>query len=118
MIMLPAGVKVYVCASATDMRKSFTGLSFLVQDVLEQNPTSGHLFVFVNKRADKIKILYWDQDGFALWYKQLARGVFRLPRIQDSDCFNVSISELSLLLEGIALTRRERHTTVEETVIN
>jgi len=118
MLMLPGGVKVYVASQPTDMRRSFNGLSLMVQEVLELNPTSGHLFVFVNKRADKLKVLYWDRNGFALWYKQLARGVFRLPRAQGCESYTITISDLSLLLEGIDLSDRGRQTAVHQAVIN
>jgi len=83
--------------------------------VLKQDPTKGHLFIFSNKQHDKIKILYWDRTGFAIWYKQLAEGVFRFPRVQDCACYHISSSDLSLLLEGIALTHKQRIETVLQT---
>lgn len=107
MLALPPSVKVYVAANVTDMRRSIDSLSILVQEVLKQNPQSGHLFVFCNKRGDKIKILYWDRNGFCLWYKRLERGVFRLPKVQ-AKVFVLTPSELNLLLEGIDLTDKNR----------
>jgi transposase len=112
MLNLPPSVKVYVAADITDMRKSIDSLSVLVQEVLKQDPFSGHLFVFCNKRGDKIKILYWDRNGFCLWYKRLERGVFRLPKVQIK-VFMIAPSELNLLLEGIDLTDKNRLTSVE-----
>ena len=75
MIMLPAAVRIFLCSRPTDMRKSFDGLTGLVQECFGQDPLTGHLFLFVNRRGDRIKILYFDRDGLALWYKK-----------QESDC--------------------------------
>jgi len=112
MLNLPPSVKVFVAADVTDMRKSIDGLSALAQDVLKKDIFSGHLFVFCNKRGDKIKILYWDRNGFCLWYKRLERGVFRLPKVQ-SKVFSIAPNELNLLLEGIDLTDKNRLSAVE-----
>jgi transposase len=112
MLNLPPSVKVYVAADVTDMRRSIDGLSLLVQEVLKKDPFSGHLFVFCNKRGDKIKILYWDRNGFCLWFKRLERGVFRLPKVQTK-VFMIMPNELSLLLEGIDLTDKNRLSAVE-----
>jgi Transposase and inactivated derivatives len=112
MLNLPPSVKVYVASDVTDMRRSIDSLSVLVQEVLQKNPFLGHLFVFCSKRGDKIKILYWDRNGFCLWYKRLERGVFRLPKIQ-AKVFMITPSELNLLLEGIDLTDKNRLNAVE-----
>ena len=112
MLNLPPSVKVYVSTDETDMRKSIDALSIMVQEVLNKDPFSGHLFVFCNKRGDKIKILYWDRNGFCLWYKRLERGVFRLPKMQ-AKVFMIMPNELNLLLEGIDLTDRKRLSAVE-----
>ena len=109
MLNLPSGIKVYIASNALDMRKSFDGMSYLVSKELQQDVYSGSLFVFCNKRGDKIKIFYWDRNGYCCWYKRLERGVFRLPRV-DAKVFKVSVSELTLLLEGIELTHRQRLT--------
>lgn len=112
MLNLPPSVKVFVATEVADMRKSIDALSTLVKDVLVQDPFSGHLFVFCNKRGDKIKILYWDRNGFCLWYKRLERGIFRLPKVQ-AKVFVIAPNELNLLLEGIDLTDRKRLRAVE-----
>jgi len=112
MLNLPPSVKVYVSTDETDMRKSIDALSLVVQEVLKKDPFSGHLFVFCNKRGDKIKILYWDRNGFCLWYKRLERGIFRLPKVQ-SKVFMIMPNELNLLLEGIDLTDKKRLSAVE-----
>ena len=112
MLNLPPSVKVFIAAEVTDMRKSIDALSEVVQSTLNKDPFSGHLFVFCNKRGDKIKILYWDRNGFCLWYKRLERGVFRLPKVQ-AKVFMIAPNELNLLLEGIDLTDRKRLGAVE-----
>jgi transposase len=112
MLNLPPSVKAYVSTDETDMRKSIDALSLVVQEVLNKDPFTGHLFVFCNKRGDKIKILYWDRNGFCLWYKRLERGVFRLPKMQ-SKVFMIMPNELNLLLEGIDLTDRKRLSATE-----
>jgi transposase len=88
-------------------RKSFDGLAAVVQTQWRQDAMSGQLFVFLGKRKDRIKVLYWDGNGYALWYKRLESGVYRLPRI-DKKVVKMSMSELSLLLEGIDLTDKRR----------
>ena len=78
MIHLPASVRVYLCASACDMRKSFDGLHALVTQSMELDAFGGHLFVFANRRRDRIKILYWDRDGFAVWADRLEEGTYAM----------------------------------------
>lgn len=108
MLSLPPSVQIYLCVSATDMRRGFDGLAQIVRDQLGGDPLSGHLFVFRNKRGDRLKVLYWDRDGFALWMKRLERGVFRFPRVHG-DCVSVTAAELAMILEGIDLVSARRH---------
>jgi transposase len=107
------GVRVYLCTSPTDMRRGFDTLAAMVRDHLGQDPLSGHLFLFVGRDKDRIKILYWDADGFALWYKRLEEGTFRLPAARSVGvCVELKASELAMLLAGIDLTsikRRRRY---------
>jgi len=112
MLNLPPSVRVFVATDITDMRKSIDSLSALVEDVLKKDAFSGHLFVFCNRRGDKIKILYWDRNGFCLWYKRLERGIFRLPKSQFK-VFTMAPNELNMLLEGIDLTDKDRLSAVE-----
>ena len=77
MIAAFSGIKIHLCTQPTDMRRGFDGLSGMVTTLLEKDPLSGHLFVFRNR--DKLKILYWDTDGLAIWYKLLAQGTFQFP---------------------------------------
>ena len=79
MLRLPASVRVYLCLLPVDMRRSFDGLASMAEQVVGQDPLSGHLFVFRGRRGDRVKVLYWDRDGYALWYKRLEKGVFRFP---------------------------------------
>ena len=71
MLSFPSAVKIYLCKQPTDMRRSFDSLAMMVQCVIKQNPLSGYLFVFRNKRGNCLKLLYWDRDGYAIWYKRL-----------------------------------------------
>ena len=79
MIHLPASVRVYLCLTPCDMRKSFDSLHALVRDHLELDVLAGHLFVFTSRRRDRVKILYWDRDGFAVWSKRLEEGTYTVP---------------------------------------
>ena len=81
MLMLP-DVKVYLATVATDMRKSFDGLAALVKQEMKKDVLTGELFVFMSRRGDRIKVLYWDRNGFCLWAKRLEKGTFRRPKIQ------------------------------------
>ena len=81
MLRLPASVRIFLCLLSVDMRRSFDGLASLAEQVVREDPLSGHLFVFHGKRGDRVKILYWDRDGYALWYKRLEVGVFRFPAL-------------------------------------
>ena len=105
-------VRVYLCTSTTDMRKGFDTLAVLVRDGLGYDPLSEHLFLFVGRRRDRLKILYWDRDGYALWYKRLEQGTFRMPMAKpDAASIELKASELAMLLEGIdlrSIKRRKR----------
>ena len=107
MISIPAGLKVYIATEAMDMRKSFDGMAGIVKQQLQKDISQGHIFVFCNKRGDKIKLFYWDRNGYCYWYKRLERGVFRMPEVKKKT-FCVTPAELSMLLEGIDLTERSR----------
>ena len=105
-------VRVYLCTSRTDMRKGFDTLAVLVQDSLGYGPMSGHLFLFVGRRRDRLKIFYWDRYGYALWHKRLEKGTFRMPVAKpDTTSIELRASELAMLLEGIdlrSIRRRKR----------
>ena len=74
---LPAAVRIFLCTRPTDMRKGFDGLQGMVREFLGQDPLSGHLFLFLNRRRDRIKLLWWDRDGLVIWYKRLEAGTFQ-----------------------------------------
>jgi transposase len=104
MISLPHPVRVFLHAPPTDLRKGFDALSGLVTTAFSQDPTSGHLFLFVNRRRDRLKILYWDRDGLAIWYKRLETGSFQVSAVsQDAVSVEMSPTQLSLILSGIDL---------------
>ena len=112
MLSLPAAVRVYLAPGATDMRKSFDALQALVDQVLGEDPFSGHLFAFCNRRQDRVKILCWDRHGFVLYYKRLEAGTFAWPAPTRDGRVELTPADLSLLLEGIELesvTRRPRY---------
>jgi len=114
MIHLPASVRVYLCLAPCDMRKSFDSLHALVREHLELDAFAGHLFVFASRRRDRIKILYWDRDGFAVWSKRLEAGTYAVP-FEDGGGERrreITAQELGALLSGIDLpqaTRRKRY---------
>lgn len=101
MLSLPPSVRIFVAGDATDLRKSFDTLSALVQGVLGQDPLSGHLFAFFNRRRDRVKLLVWDRTGFWLFYKRLEAGTFHLPG--PGRRMELSARDLWLVLEGIEL---------------
>lgn len=106
MIALAPQVRVFLYRRPTDMRKSFHGLVALTEAELKQDPLSGSFFVFVNRRRDRIKILYWGQTGFCIWYQHLQQGTYQLPRpesLDKQDTLEVTCSQLSLILDGIDL---------------
>jgi transposase len=106
--------RVFLCTLPTDMRKSFDTLAALVQTHLGQDALSGDLFVFRSRRGDRLKLLYWDQDGYALWYKRLESGSFVLPK-PDGQRLTVGEhglvlrpAELTMLLDGVDLSSVKR----------
>ena len=107
MIAPPAGSHIWLAAGSTDLRRGFTGLSALVQTALEEDPFSGHVFVFRGRRGDLIKLLWWDGDGLCLFAKRLERGRFIWPKA-DGGTVALSRAQLSMLLEGIEWRRPMR----------
>ena len=102
MMMLPSGVKLHIAAGVTDMRKGMDGLAMTVQSVLREDPFSGHLFAFRGRKANLIKIVFWDGNGLCLFTKRLDQGGFIWPQVGDQGGRLVlSSAQLSLLMEGI-----------------
>lgn len=107
MLSIPHQVRIFLAREPVDMRKSFHGLVALAESVLEQDPLSGHLFVFINRRRDRIKVLYWGGVGYSIWYQQLEEGSYQLPDAQAADDeagLEITAGQLSLILEGIDLS--------------
>lgn len=100
MIGLPSGTRIWLAAGLTDMRRGFDGLAALAQSALEQEPFSGHVFVFRGRRGDIIKLLWWDGQGMCLFAKRLEKGRFIWPQAQ-SGSVSLTPAQLSMLLEGI-----------------
>ncbi len=109
MIALSSNTKVYLAVGSTDMRKAVNGLMAQVQDVLEADPFSSHLFVFCNRLRDKIKILYWHNNGFWLLYRRLEKHRFWWPVAGEHVSMKITPRELGWLLEGLDITRVEAH---------
>ncbi|WP_439687096.1 IS66 family insertion sequence element accessory protein TnpB [Cupriavidus oxalaticus] len=112
-MLITGDVRAFICRDTVDMRKSIDGLSYLVQPLLGQNPLSGHLFVFVGRDRSKVKILYWDRTGFALWYKRLSHGRFPSPATLAQRGF--TLAELNAWLEGIEIPAVRPHRTATAT---
>jgi transposase len=113
MLTLPSAVRIHLATRPVDMRKSFDGLALQARHVLEQDPLSGHLFVFFNRTRDMVKVLWWHAGGFCLFAKRLEQGRFRLPlpALEQGAAVTLEAVELALLLEGIdlrAAVRRPR----------
>ena len=109
MIPIDSGVRVFLAPGATDMRKSIDTLAILVAGQLDQDPLSGHLFGFCNRKRDTVKILYWDHNGFCLWHKRLERDRFRWPD-SESAARLVSGRELRWLLDGLSIDQAAHRT--------
>jgi len=107
-LTLPPSVRVFLAMEPTDMRCGFDGLSARVRSLLDEDPMSGHLFVFRNRRRDRVKILFWDRSGFCLWYKRLEKGTFRFPDERTEGSSEIEAAELFLILEGIDLHKARR----------
>lgn len=104
MLSLPASVRIYLATEPCDMRKGFDSLAATVREHFRDDPLSGHLFVFRSRRSDRIKILWWDRDGYAIWMKRLEKGTFRAAGVaaaHGSARVEIPRRDLAMLLEGI-----------------
>ena len=109
MLNFPPTVRIWLACQAVDLRRSFDGLAEQVRQHLHADPLSGHIFVFRNKRADRVKLLYWDEDGFVLIYKRLERGTFRWPVVSAGQAsVMLRAAELAMLLDGIDWPNAQR----------
>jgi transposase len=112
MLKLEAFSGIYLHREAVDFRKSINGLCAVVEGEMKQSFTTGSLFVFISRRRDKLKILYFDRTGFALWYKRLEREKFQWPKKLEESVVNIDSQKLMMLLEGIDVWKMRPHETL------
>jgi transposase len=112
-LSFPPAVRIWLCVAPTDLRKSFDTLAELVRQHLQADPLSGHVFVFHNRNSDRVKLLYWDEDGYVIVYKRLEAGTFRFPAAATGQAgVTVRAAELAMLLDGVDwqnVQRRRRY---------
>lgn len=109
MLSFPSGIQVYMAVEPVDMRKSFDGLSAAVEAVFARRVLDGHLFLFLNKRRDRIKLLWWDGDGLSIFAKRLERGTYEVPQhAADTKQLRLDATQLALLLGGVELRSVKR----------
>jgi transposase len=106
--MIPSTVRIFVCTEPQDMRRSFDGLALATKEVLAKDPQSGSLFCFVNKRANRLKVLWWDTNGYCLLYKRLHRAAFVLPGSPGERSVRIDGTKLAKIIAGVARERRRR----------
>jgi transposase len=111
MLSVSPAVKIFLYNDIADLRRGYDGLASIVQGAMGEDPLSGSLYVFLNRRRNRIKMLYWDDDGYAVWMKRLERGCFEMPQVDATDgaSLKITASVLSLILEGIDLSSVRRH---------
>ena len=107
MFSLTSSHRYFLYSKPTDMRKSFDGLQGLIEGKLNRKATSGEVYVFINKRRDRVKLLHWESGGFVLYYKRLEKGTFELPDMKGQGC-QIAWSELMMIIEGIRVKTIER----------
>jgi transposase len=121
MFTLSSSNRFHLYSQPADMRKSFDGLSGVVQNNLESNPCNGDVFIFINKRRDKIKLLHWQGISFTLYYKRLEKGTFELPEYDSSvGSITINYTQLVMLIDGLTIKniqKRQRYTPATEPVI-
>jgi transposase len=105
-------IRVHLCRDAVDFRKQMRGLSVLVQEELELDPFSAHLFAFCNRRRDHVRLLYWERNGFAMWQKKLETDKFPWPREVTQEVLELSGRELNWLLDGIDVFAMKPHEAI------
>lgn len=109
MLGLPSGTKIYFCTDAVDFRKGFDGLSGIIESNFQMNVLDGHLFLFVNRRHDRIKALWWEPGGLILWYKRLEQGTFEMPRANPGQTHvTIDATQLAMLIGGVPLASARR----------
>jgi transposase len=114
MIPVTGGTRIFLYLGPADMRRGFDGLSGMVEEHFTESLFTGSLFIFLNRRRDRVKILYWDTGGLALWYKRLERGTFQMPSGKRGESVELSSAELAMLLEGITPLRVSRRYRIDK----
>jgi len=110
--MIPASVRIFVCTVPQDMRRSFDALALATQQLLGQDPMCGALYVFVGKSSTRVKILWWDRNGYCLLYKRLHRALFRIPQAEEGgSSVRIDGAALAQLLAGVA-TEKRKHSEI------
>jgi transposase len=110
--------RVYLVSGVTDMRKAINGLSIIISEQLDGNPFSGSVYVFCNRQRDKLKILYWECNGFWLYYRCLEKGKFQWPMGKYPQTYGMTRRELQWLLDGLSFTQKQAHEIVKGLDIN
>jgi len=119
MFWTPAALKFFLYSQPADMRKSFDGLCGIIEGTLKENPLSGAVYIFINKRKDRIKLLLWNGDGFWIFYKRLEKGTFQVPDYSTKpSSFELSYDQLLLILQGIDLRSVKRRRRYDHHVLN
>lgn len=113
MLSITSAQRYFIYSDLADMRKGFDSLSGLVRSEFKMNPLSGDVFIFLSRSRDKIKLLQWQSDGFAIYYKRLEKGRFELPEKNNESCFKISSQQLMLIMEGIKLSSIKKHKRYE-----
>ena len=109
MLGLPNGAKIYFCSQPVDLRRGFDGLSGMVAAVFAMNVLDGHLFLFVNRKRDRIKALWWEPGGLVVWYKRFEQGTFEMPRVSAGQAHaTIDATQLAMLLGGVPFERLQR----------
>jgi transposase len=114
-MLIATPLKVWLSEKPTDMRKAIDGLCFLVIDAMQLDPNSGELFIFYNRQFNKLKILYWDKNGFCLWYKRLEKDRFKLP-LNSSSQLQITATQLRWLLDGLDFMNMKEIKALEHSI--
>jgi transposase len=114
-MLLVNNLSVWLYYEPIDMRKSIDGISIIVQESLGMNPMNSEVYVFYNKHGDKIKLLYWDRNGFCLWYKRLEKGRFKLP--SSTEVYSMTVEQLRWMLDGLDIMKLKPAETLHFEVV-
>lgn len=114
MLNISSAQRYFIYSDLADMRKGFDSLCGVVREEFKMNPMSGDVFIFLSRTKNKIKLLQWQRDGFAIYYKRLEKGTFELPEKNSESCCKISSQQLMLIMEGIKLSSIKKHKRYEQ----